>query len=251
MIHFCVFYSPAFKPRARICMRSIRDHHPGVEIHGVTIQSEAKPGTYIEGFHKARFQWMRDKLPTLPAGDRLIFVGADCGFYGPATGFLQMVEEKDIVVVPHVITPPKLRGKDMNLTGHANGDIFSFSPEALPVLDWLLEQDMVNDPAKGVFYEQTWLTSLPFVAENVGIYRQPDMNLAWFNFHERSVTEQDGQPYVNGLPLVMAHFTGYVQGSPNRASRYYGGPDVTGPLLKLYEGYEEALTRAEKSSESH
>jgi hypothetical protein len=223
-------------------MKSIGIYHPAAQVHAVSIASDAKPGAYIEGFHKARFKWMRDKLATLPKEDRLIYVGADCVFYSQAAKFLELVEKRGIVLVPHVVNPPRSRGALMHLTGHANGDIFSFSPASLPVLDWLLEQDMVSDPGQGIFYEQTWLSALPFVADNVGIYREPDMNLAWFNFHERTLSDVNGHPYVNGLPLVMAHFTGYTQGKPERASKYYAGPDVTGPLLELYQGYEELLS---------
>lgn len=224
MIHFCVFYSPAFASRAAACTSSIRAHHPHTIVHEIPIDSEAQPGTYIEGFQKARFKWMRDKLASLNPDDRLIFVGADCVFYDYANHFLWTARKHDIVLTPHVVHPPRERAGALYVTGHANGDLFSFSPAALPVLDWLLEQDMSNNPAHGTFYEQTHLSSLPFIADNVAIYRRPDVNLAWFNFQERQLNHVGGRYYVNGLPLVMAHFTGYNKAAPSKMSRYSAHP---------------------------
>lgn len=242
MIHFCVFFSPAFESRARVCIESIRKHHPESLTHGVPIVSGASAGSYIEGFHKARFKWMREKLLELNPEDRLVFAGADCKFYSPATAFLNMAARHNIVLVPHVTQLPTTRAARLYQTGHANGDIFSFSPAALPVIDWLLNQDMSDRQREGIFYEQTWLSALPFIADGVAVYRRPDMNIAWFNAHERFLVYDNGNFRVNSTPLVMAHFTGYQKGEPTRLSRY-GTVDLArfSAWKHLIEEYDAAI----------
>lgn len=241
MIHFCVFFSPAFESRAKVCIESLRRHHPASITYGIPVVAPEKPGEYIEGFHKARFKWMRDKLSTLPPQDRLIFVGADCVFYARAIDYLKLVEESNVTIIPHVTELPMARGDQLYKTGHANGDLVAFAPAALPVLDWLLKQDMVADSERGIFYEQTWLSALPFIADRIGIYRDTDMNVAWFNLDERPIKVEMGAPHINGQPLVMFHYTGFIQGSPARISKYYAGPEATGPLLELLQDYDQAI----------
>lgn len=242
MIHFCVFYSPAFASRAQVCVDSIRRFHHNARVHEIPLDSNASPGQYIQGFHKFRFKWIRDFLPSIDPWDRVVFVGADCVFYGRATPFLEMAEVNQIVIVPHVVYPPRERVGSLYVTGHANGDLFSFSPQSAPALDWLLQQDMTNNIRGGIFYEQTHLSSLPFIADGVAIYRRPDVNVAWFNLNERALTQENGRYMVNGVPLVMAHFTGYNKGEPGRLSRYSNRTIPSGTALEsLFREYDARI----------
>lgn len=63
----------------------------------------------------------------------------------------------------------------------------------------------------GLFVDQKWMNLAPGLFEQVKILRNPGCNMAYWNLHERVLTE-DGQGYrVNGRdPLCFFHFSGIV-----------------------------------------
>lgn len=234
MPKFVVFATPSFDKRTKVCLDSIREYY-GEEAIDYTKIEEVFFASYVPSLALKRLQRCRDLIK---AGEQeVIMLGADCVLYGR----LHPLHESsaNITLVPHVIHPPTQRGAAMYMTGHANGDVVVFRQGSLPALEWLCEQQLVERPHEGVFYEQTWLSALPFCYPNIDICRHPGINFAWYNAHERPLSSDR---HINGSPLLLAQYSGYQEGSPQRISKYYSGPDVEGPTLELFKEYDRMIT---------
>lgn len=239
---FILASSPAYLPRAKVTIASIQKHHPKAKIQLITLNSEKTPGSYVEGLAKLRLQAAYDTLKK-NQDDNVIIIGADCVLYDPLPAeYTSMSELYSIVLTPHVLVPPITKGAQLYKTGHANADLIGLSHSSIPILEWLLEQEMVDKSNEGIFYEQTWLSALPFINDNIHVCRDPGVNVAYFNLHERDLFNFRGMYFVNGEhPLVMAQFSGYELGHPETASKYYSGPALTGDALKLFKEYDEVI----------
>ncbi|MGH7988895.1 MAG: class I SAM-dependent methyltransferase, partial [Limisphaerales bacterium] len=153
----------------------------------------------------------------------------------------------DIVLVPHVITPPP-DAAAFYRSGNANGDVVLFRKTSLPIIDWLLTQPMINNPGRGMFFEQTLLSSLPFIFENVAVCKDPSINYAYYNFYERKLEKNGDVFFVNGKPLALCQFSGYLDGEPDKISKYYRGGVPAESVLALFRQYEQNIS-AHKTSE--
>lgn len=159
---FLVASSESFWPRTKVCVESIESL--GYQVEVMSYEGQEKGG-YLEGFAKARLERARRLLET---NDEVIVTGADCVFY--SAPFELHKTMGNVVLVPHVVQPPKERAANFYQTGHANADLIVFRKGSEEVLDWLLSQDMKADIAGGSFYEQTLLSALPFLFDDVGSY---------------------------------------------------------------------------------
>jgi len=77
-------------------------------------------------------------------------------------------------------------------------------------LDWWaarLYHDCLDDPPRGFFVDQKPLDLVPAYFENVGLCSHDGVNVAHFNLHERRLTRGDSGWLVNGVPLLLFHFT--------------------------------------------
>lgn len=241
MLDIVIFSSDSFMPRTRVCIASCEKHIPNSKIHLVKLNNQVT-GDYVSGLAKARLEYTKKLLEE--GSTEVMVLGADCVFYSTPTEFLN--NRAAVVLVPHVINPPKTNGAGLYKTGHVNADMMLFRPASLSILDWLVEQEMKDDSSNGVFYEQTWLSALPFISRDVSICRDPAINYAYFNFNERKLTRGGVRFYVNGRPLVMVQFSGYYEGWPAGISKHHNGGNngyVTPTILELFQEYELEISK--------
>lgn len=239
-LRFVTFSSKSFMPRTQVCLDSIVKYHPEAITYHVKVNSPAQPGTYIPGLPQERLKYVKMLLES--SDNPVVLIGADCVLYDRLDPFTDHLGS--IVLTPHVINPPDERGAALYQTGHVNADLVLFRKESLPILEWLIKQDMKNDINNGIFYEQTWMSALPFIFDGVSICRHPGINYAYFNFNERGLTKShvNEKWYVNSYPLIMAQFSGYVEGQPELYSRYYDQRGVnTRMTLELFKDYEREI----------
>lgn len=219
-------------PRTNVCIESVKEHIPNSKIHLVKVNNTT--GNYVEGLAKDRLIYTRDLIKT--GSKEVMVLGADCVFYNTPNVFLHTGGY--VVLTPHVIKPPVNNGAQLYSTGHCNADLILFRKHSLNLLDWLINQEMKNDVAKGIFYEQTWLSALPFVGDYITVCRDPGINYAYFNFCERTLTKKKDCYYVDDSKLQMLQYSGHVLG---KISKYYNEP-VTNPLiLELFQDYEKRV----------
>jgi hypothetical protein len=87
----------------------------------------------------------------------------------------------------------------------------------------------------------------PVFFNRIEIVRDPGMNMAPWNLHERFLSHQNGEIYVTGHgPLKFFHFSSFKAGMPELPFHYYNRfrledrPD----LQKIYQDYDLELLAA-------
>lgn len=246
-LEFLVFSSPSFMNKTRICLDSIKKFHPESAIC-LKMMLDPKPNeTYVDGLARKRLEKLRDMLVENPSRT-VVLLGADCVLYDNIDGLREIMDESSIIITPHVINPPKEHTAQLYKTGHVNADLIVVNRNSLPILEWLLEQKIGYYPDEGIFYEQTWLSALPFIFHDVHILKNPGFNLAYFNIHEREIVDYSNmvKKYVvkhDGQLdwLSMIQFSGYEKGMLGKFSKHYNGMIVNELLLQLIEEYDRML----------
>jgi len=95
----------------------------------------------------------------------------------------------------------------------------------------------------GLFVDQKWVNLVPCLFDKVHILRHVGCNVAYWNLHERSLSESDLGYLVDGSsPLVFFHYSGYSPSRPNQLSSKLRVPQSINQTLKqLMLFYEERL----------
>lgn len=238
-LHFLLFYSKSFQSRANVCVESISKYHKGnCDITHVYLFDNTNNKSYIDGLPKNRLETV---LTMLEEGeDNIVLIGADCVFYSSILSDIEFwLQDHDVLLTPHVLKPlpddnlnPNMRG--VYQTGHANADfiVFKNTDNTKNILRWLISCDMKNDISNGIFYEQTWLSALPFIFDRVGIIRHEGYNVAYFNYHENRSLDN----------LRFIQYSGYDKGSPEKMSRHQNRFVAEGKMLDYYKQYDNLIT---------
>lgn len=194
--------------------------------------------------------WLLKKYPQV---QKLLYFDSDILFFGQVNCIEEDLENHNIVLTPHVLQPitgegrPSLR--NFLNAGLYNGGFFAVrrGDETLNFLNWW--QDRVWHEgylnfAEGMFVDQLWLNYVPLFYPNALISRHPGYNLAYWNMHERKVSQKKDGFWVNEkYPLVFFHFSGYLLTNPDHLSvhqdrySFANRPDVK----PLYDIYKQAL----------
>jgi hypothetical protein len=151
--------------------------------------------------------------------EAVIYLDPDTALFGNLDPVVEILEEWDIVLTPHLLQPEAdemavidnemsaLRAGIYNLGFLAirtKGDGARFA-------DWWsrrLLDHCYEDFANGVFVDQRWCDHVPSFFERVKILRDPGYNVASWNLSRRKVAiNRDGSVTVNGQPLRFWHFT--------------------------------------------
>lgn len=245
--HFVLCSTPSFMNRTQVAIDSIKKYHPSANVV-LTMMEDSKSGGYIPGLARKRIESVRDTLLQIERyNESVVMVGADCVFYSP----LEVFDIDKVMLFSHVLTLPDKNVKQLYRTGHANADIVIFKKDSLDIVEWLLKQDLDDNLTNGAFYEQTYLSSLPFIDGGVSINRNPDINLAYFNIHERNLIKKNDKYYIKNenpsrkyefdYPLTMVQFSGFIENYPEHMSKYHGGEKATGLWLELLEDYNRKI----------
>jgi glycosyltransferase involved in cell wall biosynthesis len=119
-------------------------------------------------------------------------------------------------------------------------------PDADRVLDWWAEKtehDCVVDMDSGIMVDQKWIDLVPGYVPGTAILPNAELNVAYWNLHERVLTEEDGRYFVDGQPLRFFHFSGYNPDFPLTLSKHQTRHDLRSlPVLRrLCNQYGEQL----------
>lgn len=113
------------------------------------------------------------------------------------------------------------------------------SEEGMALLRWWksrTESHGYTDVADGLYVDQKWANLMPSISGRVHISRHAGLNVAHWNMHERELTKQNGAYYVDGLPLVFFHFSGF---DANNASGITRPHARSIPSIGSANGYSE------------
>ena len=168
-------------------------------------------------------------------------------------GFL---DTSDVVLTPHLLHPYGFDGKtpdefDTLRTGYFNMGFAAMAnrPSTFKLLEWWRERMVHHGHANraiGLSADQFWMTFAPYYFDKIFIDHHPGMNVAYWNLHERNLSESKGTIFVNGKhPLIFIHFSGFDPLTPQLTcdSSFFNRFDSTGlPVFaQLSRQYAERL----------
>lgn len=135
-----------------------------------------------------------------------------------------------IALTPHVLHPMPRDGHMPSETTIMQAGIFNLGficvgRSGLPMLDWWHERmrtDAVVDFDNGLFTDQRWIDWVPALF-GAHIERDPGLNVAYWNLHERPLTiDGRGEFRAADALLRFFHFSGFDPTEPWRLSKYDG-----------------------------
>ncbi len=171
------------------------------------------------------FLFLLDKHPEI---EHLFYLDADGAVYHSFEHAERLFENYDFLLTPHFFNPVNddkipteldiLRTGlyNMGFTACRNND------NAKTILKWwktrVLEFGYQN-PDLAFPADQMWMNLTPVMFDKVGIISNKGYNFAYWNVHERSLSEINGKFFVNEkLPLVYVHFADYNPHKPETFS---------------------------------
>lgn len=182
---------------------------------------------------------------------RVIFLDSDILLFDDLNPVYESLDFNSIVLSPHSLsTVPNGIDFDDRVflrSGIYNAGFFGLKRDlnSKSFLNWWmgkLRNECFFDSKRGMFAEQLWLNLVPLYFEGVDILKHEGCNVAYWNLHERTLTEKHGVFYVNdSVPLIFFHYSGASVSciEENKISQHQkrytftNRPDVL-PVFKLY-----------------
>lgn len=186
--------------------------------------------------------------------EKVIYLDPDVCVFANLSGIFDRLDSHSIVLTPHITHPIKddsvpgevefLRAGAYNLGFIATRR----SADSMSMLNWWSSRCLgasFNEAQNGTFVDQKWVDLVPGLFDSVHIEKSPAYNMAYWNFHERTLSiGAKGGYLVNGTyPLVFFHFSGLNPLRIDEISKYQNRfrlsdrPD----LKKLFEDYSALL----------
>ena len=110
--------------------------------------------------------------------------------------------------------------------GMYNSGLIAVGASGAEFLDWWasrLRWDCLFAEPVGTHADQRWLDWVPLYFRHA-VVRDPGLNVAHWNLHERRLVFADDRFTVNGEPLRSFHFAGFDPLRPERVSQYFWLP---------------------------
>lgn len=149
---------------------------------------------------------------------QLLYLDPDIYFYQSAQPIFDKLNEHEIILTPHCISPinDKLRPAEQD---YLKAGVFNLgfigvnhSEETIRFLNWWEDRCLMlgfNEVRNGIFVDQKWINFVPCFFNSVYILKHPGCNMAYWNLHERQLTLEDGVLKVNETEdLIFFHFSG-------------------------------------------
>jgi glycosyltransferase involved in cell wall biosynthesis len=175
--------------------------------------------------------WLLEHLLFNDDAGPIAYFDPDIRFYAPVETIEQLAEEHELVLIPHITAPIPDDGHqpgelDLMASGVYNLGFVAMAPSerVRELLRWWqnrLRYDCVIDHALGYFVDQRWFDLVPNTFEGTAILRDPGMNVAYWNLHERTIARaRDGRWLVNEQALRFYHFSGFNPETPHLLSKH-------------------------------
>jgi glycosyltransferase involved in cell wall biosynthesis len=278
----CTIVARNYLAQAEVLAASFAEHHPEIEFITLVIDGleddRDRPGvgrvllTKDLGLDQAlvnRMSVLYDVMeyatalkPSLlmallrDGASAVAYIDPDIRFYAPIRDVFDSAAEHGIFLTPHALQPLPRDGKRHSevvimQAGMFNLGFIAVGSGAYRFLAWWHERmqtDAISDVSRGLFTDQRWVDWVPSLFPNV-VTRDPGLNAAYWNLHERKITRRDGRFFANELPLRFFHFSGYDPQMPWLISKHMG--DLPRTLLSenpdlrlLFDEYKEELDLA-------
>jgi hypothetical protein len=193
---------------------------------------------------------------------RVLFVDPDMLLLDRIDGVLRQLEDFSILLCPHRLRPPSGDDRvaaDLGLlqSGTYNAGLLGVreSEPARAFIEWWwgrLRRHCRKSPQDGFHFDQRWLDLVPGLFSGVGLVKDPEINVGWWNFDERplSVIDRKGGPSFSGCRLF--HASGYEPDRPGGVSVHASwlGMEQVRSHAELFAHYHQLLEAAGQSEAS-
>lgn len=270
--------------QALLLQRSFKRQHPGDDFYIVLVDGRVQG--FVERFPEVNMLWVEDLgLPDFHAHamrfdvielstnvkphcfatlleryEKVLYLDPDTYVFDSLVPVYDRLKDHAMVFTPASLTPV--------LDGHRPDDIeflrvgvfnlgfagVSASPEGRRFVQWWSDRclsDGFHETPAGLFVDQKWINLAPCYFDGCDILKDPGVNMAPWNLHERVLTPVDHGYRVNDRwPLRLFHFSSFDPHRPQiiarRQTRFPEGAreDLTA-LLDAYAtdllaaGYDE------------
>ena len=149
--------------------------------------------------------------------EQLLYLDPDILVLSPVSWLFDQLDRASILLTPHATRPyedAKLPGEHLLLqTGAYNLGFIGVAAtaQARSMLRWWqghCHDECAVRPEEGLFVDQKWVDLVPSFYPETRILRDPGLNVAYWNLHERQV-DSLAPPRCNGEPLYFFHFSGF------------------------------------------
>ncbi|MFI4957142.1 MAG: glycosyl transferase [Gammaproteobacteria bacterium] len=173
----------------------------------------------------------------------------------------ELLKEHNIVLTPHILKPYGDNKQPTELrilqAGSFNLGFIALAnrPASLAMLEWWKEKlynQCIMDQ-DGLFVDQKWVDLVPGLFEGTYILRHPGYNAAYWNLHDREITQAKNTYFCNGETLRFFHFSGYDIENPNEISKWQNRHLLEElPALKtLFQTYRKLLNNNKHTAIKH
>ena len=174
--------------------------------------------------------------------DKVIYFDPDIYIFQSVELIYEALDSASIVLTPHILSPT-LDSEHVYETDSLAGGVFNLgfvavsnSLQGRSFLDWWEERCLrfgFHDLRSGLFVDQKWVNLAPCFFDNIYILRHVGCNVAYWNLHERSLSEGGNGYVVNGRwPLVFFHYSGYRLSFPDQLSTKLRRPQIIDEVLR-------------------
>lgn len=268
--------------KAMAMCQSARAHHPGVDLVILLVDRKrpvtiATPGVRLlwaedvgfPDFLQCAFKYNIIELNTalkpfvamklLERHRKVIYLDPDVCVFSTLDSVIHALDKHATVFTPHALSPYVGAGRpsdqDLLRFGCFNLGFFAAnnSADALALLGWWHHQCVDScfyEPQVGLGVDQKWIDLAPAFFDGVYILKDPGLNVAFWNLHERYLYSSPAGWRVNdAFPLGFVHFSSFVEADrtaiADKQTRY---PAASRPdFLEAGEVYRRYLEMAKNS----
>jgi hypothetical protein len=162
---------------------------------------------------------------------KVVYLDSDIYVVGSFDPVWSALDSTSVLLTPHQLTPPPLDLRHTNEIevvdqGIFNGGFLAFRKGAAAeaALGWMRSRFPrygFNDRRRGMFVDQKLLPFLPaYFPDDVRVWRDPCVNIAFWNSHERPVAHREGGWHIQNHPVVFFHLSGYRPARPDEPCTY-------------------------------
>jgi hypothetical protein len=184
--------------------------------------------------------------------DQLVYLDPDIFVYRALDSVFAALNERSIVLTPHILSP--ITDDGQSELSFLLGGVFNLGfvavnkcEETDSFLSWWENRCLnlaFDEQRIGLFVDQKWINLVPCLFDSVKILKNPGCNMAYWNLHERRLSQDGGVWMVNqDTPLNFYHFSGISVDGGERISKYTDSFNLNNrpDLRSIFEDYRAQL----------
>ena len=280
----CTIVSPNYLAFARAVAGSYLEHHPGHRFFVLVVADLSDASPFADqpfepvmlpelGLSDLRGEAMKYDILELNTNvkpsflqhlfathdlEQVLYLDPDIFVYAPLTPvFTLLANGATAVLTPHLTSPlsderlPSEQDHLYNGTYNLGFLALRRCSEADRLLAWWSARCLAlgfSEGRTGLFVDQKWMNLAPGMFREIAILRHAGCNMAYWNLHERTLSESDGRWLVNNsnsspVPLCFFHFSGIDLSDPTGISRHTNRFTLTSrpDLQTMFDLYRQAI----------